>query len=53
MSGEALKEKDRCVLCGEETEYDKDTHIDCRKYYVEGFGQLCPSCHKMVYRGVI
>ena len=37
-------EKDRCVVCGKETEYAKDTHVDVRKNYIEGAGQLCPDC---------
>ncbi|MFA5360576.1 MAG: hypothetical protein WC320_01200 [Candidatus Paceibacterota bacterium] len=41
-----LKEKDRCVVCGEETRYFKDTPISLRFGYIEGAGQLCPSCWK-------
>lgn len=37
--------KDYCVLCKVETAYDKDTHIDMRIGYIEGFGQLCASCY--------
>lgn len=33
--------KDKCVLCGKETEYDETTHIDLRIGYVEGDGQTC------------
>lgn len=36
--------KDKCVLCGQETEYDFKTPIEQRKFYVEGAGQLCPKC---------
>jgi recombinational DNA repair protein (RecF pathway) len=42
-------EKDKCVLCGKETEYDKNTHIDFRDYYVEGAGQLCEECWERIY----
>lgn len=39
--------KDKCVLCGEETPYDKTTHIDLRVGYFEGVGQTCPGgCKK-------
>ena len=38
-------EKDHCIVCKVETAYNKDTHIDMRIGYIEGFGQLCPSCY--------
>jgi hypothetical protein len=34
-------EYDKCVICGKDTPYTKDTHIDVRVNYVEGAGQLC------------
>lgn len=37
--------KDKCVLCGVETLFDEDDHIDVRYGYVEGVGQLCVNCH--------
>lgn len=37
--------KDKCVLCGAETPYEEDVHIDFRLGYVEGVGQLCRACH--------
>ena len=36
--------KDTCIMCGVETPYDFETHIDMRLGYVEGAGQLCRSC---------
>jgi hypothetical protein len=42
-------EKDRCVICGKETEYTRDTHIDQRVGYVEGAGQLCGKCYVSTY----
>jgi hypothetical protein len=36
--------KDTCVLCGVETQYDFETHIDLRYGYVEGVGQVCKNC---------
>jgi len=42
------KEKECCVMCGKETE-TKDTHIDLRKHYVEGGGQLCEECYESIY----
>ena len=36
--------KDKCIICGEETAYDVTTHIDYRRNYVEGAGQVCEAC---------
>ncbi|HDQ16173.1 MAG TPA: hypothetical protein ENN45_03855 [Bacteroidetes bacterium] len=38
------KEKEKCVICGKETEYLRSTPINKRKYYVEGCGQVCTDC---------
>jgi len=38
------QEKEKCVVCGAQTDVPKDMHIDFRKYYVEGVGQLCDKC---------
>lgn len=32
---------DKCVICGKESPYSKNTHIDLRVGYVEGAGQSC------------
>ena len=37
--------KETCVLCGVETPYTVDQHIDTRYGYVEGCGQLCKECY--------
>ena len=37
--------KDHCILCGVETPYDFETHIDMRIGYIEGAGQLCSKCY--------
>ena len=37
--------KDLCIMCGKETAYDFETHIDYRTGYIEGAGQLCTSCY--------
>jgi hypothetical protein len=34
-----------CIICGAETEYRFNTHIDYRVGYVEGAGQLCLKCY--------
>jgi hypothetical protein len=38
--------KDKCVMCGVETEYDMHTNIHLRYGYIEGMGQLCIKCRK-------
>ncbi len=38
--------KERCVLCGAITPYDRETPIDERLHYVEGCGQLCKNCYE-------
>lgn len=38
--------KDTCIMCGEETPYEFETHIDFRHGYVEGAGQLCKDCYE-------
>jgi len=40
---ETLKH-DNCVICGRETPYTTETHIDSRIGYIEGMGQLCLGC---------
>ena len=37
-------ETDKCVSCNKDTGIPKDTHVDLRKHYVEGAGQLCSKC---------
>ena len=38
--------RDKCVMCGEDTIYLTNTPISYRIGYVEGAGQLCPSCYE-------
>ncbi len=40
---------DKCVSCGGGTPYTITTHIDQRKHYVEGSGQLCVKCYNKIY----
>ena len=42
-------ETEKCVLCGAETNIPVDLHIDLRKNYVEGVGQLCDDCAKKIH----
>jgi len=41
--------KEKCVICGDETRYNDFDHIDQRNFYIEGAGQLCPTCHNATY----
>jgi hypothetical protein len=36
---------DLCIMCGKDTGVPFETHVDFRWGYVEGSGQLCPSCY--------
>lgn len=36
---------EKCVICGEPTQYRFNDHIDYRFNYVEGAGQLCSKCY--------
>jgi len=43
-----MKEKgeyDTCIMCGVETPYKRNVHIDLRTGYIEGAGQLCKACY--------
>lgn len=44
--------KEKCAACGKESEYDRETDIKFRMYYVEGAGQLCKDCWEEVYKEV-
>ena len=41
---------DKCVLCGETTEYAEMDHVFASDFYVNGIGQLCQSCFDEEYR---
>ena len=43
--------KNTCVRCGKETEYEINSPVTLRRYYVEGSGQLCPLCYQELYGG--
>jgi hypothetical protein len=45
-------ETEKCISCNADTSVLVDEHIDNRKYYVEGAGQLCEKCWKEVYSGL-
>lgn len=35
-----------CVICGKKTNYRFNDHIDTRRGYIEGVGQLCSDCNE-------
>lgn len=37
-------EYEKCVLCGKTTDIRIKDHVDLRRYYVDGVGQLCDEC---------
>lgn len=37
---------DTCIICGKETPFRRDTHIDHRMWYTEGAGQCCKDCYE-------
>ena len=41
--------KELCVRCGKETEYDINTPVTVRRYYIEGSGQVCEACFQDLY----
>ena len=40
---------ENCVSCKNETKYYRYDHIDNRKNYIEGVGQLCGTCWNKIY----
>lgn len=49
MNTKIETDKDVCVLCDVETQYDKFDHVDSRHFYVDGAGQLCTNCYNDLY----
>lgn len=37
--------KDPCILCHQDTQYTVATGVYVRQHYVQGVGQMCPSCY--------
>lgn len=44
------QEKDKCVLCGKETDYEVTTPIELRQHYIECAGQLCKDCYHETFK---
>jgi len=42
-------ERERCIRCGVETEYNVSTPVTVRRWYIEGSGQLCEECYFTLY----
>ena len=43
-------ETEKCVNCEVETNVPVNEHVDLRKFYVEGAGQLCEECWNKIYK---
>ena len=43
---------EKCVICGEPTQYRFNDHIDYRFNYIEGAGQLCVKCGDKGYKEI-
>lgn len=39
-----IEQNERCVICKEVTDVNRNIHIDHRMCYIEGIGQLCCKC---------
>jgi hypothetical protein len=37
--------KEKCVMCGVETQFDFNTNVNLRYGYIDGMGQLCDVCY--------
>ena len=43
---------EKCVICGEDTQYRFNDHVDYRFNYVDGAGQLCVKCANKEHREI-
>lgn len=43
---------EKCVICGEDTRYRFNDHVDFRFNYVDGAGQLCDKCANKEHREI-
>ena len=43
---------EKCIDCGKDTGVSINTHVDFRKNYIEGAGQLCSECFIKTYKEV-
>jgi hypothetical protein len=43
------KTTEYCAICWGKTGVKKTDRIELRNYFVEGVGQLCPSCYRDLY----
>lgn len=49
LRSQGEEDVDRCVVCGEKTEYTRDIPVSERTGYVKGAGQLCRKCFFDIY----
>jgi hypothetical protein len=43
------EKKEKCVLCGVDTNVEEHEHIANRSHYVDGCGQVCCNCYFKVF----
>ena len=43
------EQKEKCVICTDDTPYMRYTHTVSREHYVNGAGQLCKKCWIEIY----
>ena len=46
------KEYEKCILCGVETNIEKNKNVEKRYGYLEGAGQMCSKCFLDYYKKV-
>jgi hypothetical protein len=46
---EQFGNKDKCVICNDDSLYDKTMPIKLRLGYIKGSGQLCLECYDKIY----
>jgi hypothetical protein len=46
------KEYEKCILCGVETNIEKNKNVENRYGYLEGAGQMCSKCFLDYYKKV-
>ncbi|MEE1006247.1 MAG: hypothetical protein U0L66_03525 [Acutalibacteraceae bacterium] len=49
-SASNYQEKEKCILCGRNTEVPVSSPIAGRKYFLQGCGQLCEACYNELER---
>ena len=48
MSANTKTEYEKCVICHRWTDVPVDRHINLRRYFVAGVGELCEECYSQL-----